>query len=227
MQSVIFKKRTDAGERLGESLSCLKRVIPTDRRPESLIIVGIPRGGVIVADVLASRFKVMLDIVVSRKIAAPDNPEFAIGAVMPDGSYFLNQDIINAIQVPKDYIQMQVSIQLKEINRRLISYRGSSDYDKEFDGKTVILVDDGIATGATILASAKWIKSKHRCKKLIITSPLAPIDTMNTLEHVADKVVVLYTPDPFVAIGRFYSEFEQVSDEQVEKIMKKYGYKVG
>jgi putative phosphoribosyl transferase len=227
MQAMLFKNRIDAGQRLAGALSGLKRYHSKERRPESVIIVAIPRGGVIVGDVIASKLEAKLDIVVSRKIGAPDNPELAIGAVMPDRSYFLNEDVMGALHVSTDYIKLQVNTQSKEIYRRLMNYRGSTEYDNEFEGKTVVLVDDGIATGATILGSAQWIKSKHHCKDLVIASPLAPAETMDDLNQVADEVLVLHTPDPFIAIGRFYGDFDQVSDDQVKEIMKKYGYKVG
>ena len=225
--SAIFKNRIDAGERLAELLSWLKGNESSERRQQRAIVVAIPRGGVIVGDAIASKFEVKLDIVVSRKIGSPYNPEFAVGAVMPDGSYFLNQDDQSDLQDLTDYIRTQAYEQYKEINRRLMIYRGSNEYDNEFEGRTVVLVDDGIATGATIIASAKWIKNKHHCKELIIGSPLAPAETINDLNEVADKVIVLYTPDPFIAIGRFYEKFDQVNDDEVKEIMKKYGYKVG
>lgn len=225
--SAIFKNRIDAGERLAESLSWLDGNKSSERRQQRVIVVAIPRGGVIVGDVIASKFEVKLDIVVSRKIGSPYNLEFAVGAVMPDGSYFLNQDNQSDLQDLTDYIRTQAYEQYKEINRRLMIYRGSAEYENEFEGRTVVLIDDGIATGATIIASAQWIKNKHHCKELIIGSPLAPAETINDLNEVADKVIILYTPDPFIAIGRFYEKFDQVSDDEVKEIMKKYGYKVG
>ena len=112
------------------------------------VIVAIPRGGVIIGDVIASNLGTKLDIVVTRKIPAPENPELAIGAVMPDGNYFLT-DMIDAFNVSKYYIERQTMAQLKEIQIRLISYRGITTSDKEFDNKIIKLVDDGIATGAT------------------------------------------------------------------------------
>jgi putative phosphoribosyl transferase len=224
--SVIFKNRIDAGRRLAESLSWLEGNESSEKLQERVIVLAIPRGGVIVGDVIASKFEVKLDIVVSRKIGSPYNPEFAVGAVMPDGSYFLNKDDQGHLRDLAYYIRTQAYDQFKEINRRLMIYRGRTEYDNEFEGRTVVLVDDGIATGATIVASAQWIKKKHHCKELIIGSPLAPAEIINDLNEVADKVIVLYTPDPFIAIGRFYEKFDQVSDDEVKEIMKKYAYHV-
>jgi putative phosphoribosyl transferase len=229
MQSIIFQDRIDAGKRLAKKLSWLKQdqlKEKQDRRQQSIVILAIPRGGVIIGDVIATELDAKLDIIVSRKIGAPDNPELAIGAVMPDGSYFLNQRLVNMLNVPQDYIKIQAHEQIKEIDRRLMAYRGSKEYDNEFEGKAVVLVDDGIATGATMTASAKWIKNKQQCKRLIIAVPVAPAEVLDDLNQVADEVIVLYTPEPFIAIGRFYEDFAQVSDNEVKEIMRKYGYKV-
>ena len=229
MQSIIFQDRIDAGKRLAKKLSWLKQdqlKEERDRRQQSIVILAIPRGGVIIGDVIATELDAKLDIIVSRKIGAPDNPELAIGAVMPDGSYFLNQRLVNMLNVPQDYIQIQAHEQIKEIDRRLMAYRGSKEYDNEFERKAVVLVDDGIATGATMTASAKWIKNKQQCKRLVIAVPVAPAEVLDDLNQVADEVIVLYTPEPFIAIGRFYEDFAQVSDNEVKEIMRKYGYKV-
>jgi putative phosphoribosyl transferase len=229
MQSIIFQDRIDAGKRLAKKLSWLKQdqlEEERDRRQQSIVILAIPRGGVIIGDVIATELDAKLDIIVSRKIGAPDNPELAIGAVMPDGSYFLNQRLVNMLNVPQDYIKIQAHEQIKEIDRRLMAYRGSKEYDNEFEGKAVVLVDDGIATGATMTASAKWIKNKQQCKRIVIAVPVAPAEILDDLNQVADEVIVLYTPEPFIAIGRFYEDFAQVSDNEVKEIMRKYGYKV-
>ena len=225
MQPVIFQNRIDAGEKLAERLSWLKQDrLKEETRQQSTVIVAIPRGGVIIGDVIASEFDAKLDVVVSRKIGAPYNPELAIGAVMPDGSFFINQEIINMLNIPEEFIQIQAHEQVKEIDRRLMSYRGNKEYDNEFGDKIVVLVDDGIATGSTMLASAQWIKNKQHCKKLVIAVPVASRKILDDLNQVADKVIVLYSPLSFEAVGQFYQDFSQVSDNKVKEIMKKYGY---
>jgi putative phosphoribosyl transferase len=148
-----------------------------------------------------------------------------MGAVIPDGSYFL-KEVAYTINVPQDYIESQIDKEVKEIERRLITFRGSKDYDNELEHKMVILVDDGIATGATIIASARWIKDKHNCKQLVIAVPVAPRDLLEDLNYISDEVIVLYTLEPFGAVGRFYQDFAQVSDDEVKEIMKKYGYNI-
>jgi putative phosphoribosyl transferase len=227
MQPAIFQNRIDAGEKLAKRLSWLKQdQLKEERSQQSIIILAIPRGGVIIGDVIASELDAKLDIVVSRKIGAPNNPELAIGAAMPDGSYFINQEIINILNIPEEYIQIQAHEQIKEIDRRLMSYRGSKEYENEFEDKIVVLVDDGIATGATMLASAQWIKNKQHCKKLVIAVPVAPREILDDLNQVADEVIVLYSPLSFEDVGQFYQDFSQVSDNEVKEIMKKYGYRV-
>lgn len=229
MQPKIFRDRIDAANELAEKLKQqLKK--PEDRDSSSIVVLSIPRGGVVIGDVVADKLIAKLDVVVSRKIGAPIDPEVAIGAVMPDGTYFLNEDIILTLNVPQNYIDTQVNEQLKEIERRLISFRGSKEYDRELNGKTVVLVDDGIATGATMLSAAQWLKTKQDCRELIIAVPVAPHDTVDRIKQIVgnnDKVIALYSPEPFIAIGQFYGDFGQVSDDEVRKIMKRHGYKIG
>jgi putative phosphoribosyl transferase len=219
MQTVLFRDRTDAAKQLAERLYWLKNEIQENK--SSVVIVAVPRGGVVIGNIIASQLGAKLDLVVSRKIGAPFNPELAIGAVMPDGSYFLN-DVAEMMNVSQDYIESQIEKEVKEIDRRLIEFRGNREYYNKLEDKIVVLVDDGIATGATILASAKWIKDKHNCKQLIIAVPLAPREILEDLNRAADKVMVLYTPEPFGAVGRFYHDFNQVSDDEVKEMMKKY-----
>jgi putative phosphoribosyl transferase len=217
---IIFDNREDAARQLAEKLRALLQNKDTINRSNA-IILAIPRGGVVTGDVLASILALDLDIIVSRKIGAPDNQELAIGAVMHDGSFFENSDILAILQIPEDYIQENIEIQMKEIQRRLLLFRHSQRYD--LYGKTIILVDDGVATGASILAAIKWIK-KQNPKSLIVAIPVAPKDAIQKLEREqgVDHVVVLETPEPFGAVGTFYEDFSQVSDDEVLTRMNKY-----
>jgi len=212
---LIFQDRADAAKKLAEKLEWLKKEEP--------IVLAIPRGGVVTGDVIATALGTKLDVVVPRKLGAPYNPELAIGAVMHDGSYFLNTDIIGMLNVPQDYIDAEIAVQMKEIERRLVRFRGSKKY--ELQGKTILLVDDGIATGATMFAAAQWVK-KQKPKKLIIAVPVGPTETIDKLKEVADEVIVLLSPLLFGAVGEFYQDFAQVSDDEVREIMSKYGYKI-
>src|SRR5574337_117639 len=207
---MIFKDRTDAAQRLAKKLVYL--------RNEKPVILAIPRGGVVTGDIIAKELGVKLDIIVSRKIGAPDNRELAIGAVMHDGSFFPNVEIIGALNVPKDYIDSEIKSELKEIERRLMKFRGSVKYDLQH--KTVVLVDDGIATGATMFAAIDWVKKQHP-KRLIIAIPVGPRDTIERLSKISE-VVVLDAPEFFTAVGEFYNEFEQVEDYQVIEILRQY-----
>jgi putative phosphoribosyl transferase len=143
---------------------------------------------------------------------------------MHDGSFFPNEDIINMSNVSQEYIDEQIYIQKKEIGRRLNKFRGSEQY--HLQGKSIILVDDGIATGATMFAAIRWL-GNQKLKSLVVAVPVAPKDTFYNLkkEVKVNKVVVLHSPTVFSAVGEFYEDFSQVSDEEVIEIMNKYRYK--
>lgn len=211
----MFQNREDAARKLAKKLEWLKKEDP--------IILAVPRGGVVTGNVIASELGAKLDIVVPRKVGAPDNEELAIGAVMQDGSYFPNERITIMLNVPQDYIDREIAIQMKEIDRRLVRFRGTKEYN--LGGKTVVLVDDGIATGATMFVAAIWVR-KQKPKQLIIAIPVGPQDTVEQLKQVADKVIVLHSPLYFNAVGEFYEEFDQVDDYEVQEIMSKHGYKI-
>jgi putative phosphoribosyl transferase len=212
---VIFNDRVDAARKLAKKLEWVKKEDP--------IIMAIPRGGVVTGDIISSELGVKLDIVVSRKVGAPHNQELAIGAVTHDGSYFPNVDITRMLNVPQKYVDSEISAQMKEIERRLMRFRGTKEYHLE--GRTVVLVDDGIATGATMFVAIEWVK-KQKPKQIIVAIPVGPRDTIEKLNEAVDKVVVLQSPLYFNAVGEFYREFEQVDDYEVQEIMSKHGYKV-
>ncbi|MGQ0377291.1 MAG: phosphoribosyltransferase [Nitrososphaerota archaeon] len=211
----MFSNRTDAGKQLAKKLEFVK-----DENP---IILAIPRGGVVVADAVASDLGCKLDIVVPRKIGAPHNPELAIGAVLHDGSYFPNSEVVRMLQIPQSYIDSEVGEQMKEIKRRLIIYRGSVDY--ELEGKTIVLVDDGLATGATMMVAVLWVK-KQKPKSIIVAAPVGSRETIQKLAGIVNEVVVLSKPAFFNAVGQFYENFDQVEDSEVKEIMKKNFYGV-
>ena len=221
----IFKDRGHAARLLGERLRAhfMKKHIPLSK--QQILVLAIPRGGVITGDVIASHMGVNLDVVVSRKIGSPWNPELAIGAVMHDGTFYPNEDVIDRLNIPQDYIDEQIAVQIREIERRLRKFRGIKKYwiyDNMKD-KTIILVDDGIATGATVFAAVKWI-IKQKPKQIIVAVPIGPRDTIEKLrtEEGVDDVVVLNTPLEFQAVGQFYREFSQIDDDTVTQIMEKY-----
>ncbi|MDF2736565.1 MAG: putative phosphoribosyl transferase [Nitrososphaeraceae archaeon] len=220
-----FHDRRDAGKYLAEKIKLyIKNNFNSEAKTDFFIVMAIPRGGVIIGDMIASELNMDMDIIISKKIGAENNPELAIGAIMADGSYILNEDIVNRINISDEYIHTQIEIQKKEIERRLIEFKGKKEYHNNLKDKVIILVDDGIATGATILAAVKWIKEKQHCKRLIVAVPVAPAESniLDKLNQIADKVIVIFTPYDFAAVGQFYEHFDQVSDKEVKEIMNKY-----
>lgn len=222
-----FHDRREAGKYLAEKIKLyIKNNFNSETKRDFFIVMAIPRGGVIIGDIIASELNIDMDIIISKKIGAENNPELAIGAIMADGSYILNEDIVNRINISDEYIYTQIEIQKKEIERRLIEFKGKKEYHNNLKDKIIILVDDGIATGATILAAVKWIKEKQHCKRLIVAVPVAPAENniLDKLNQIADKVIVIFTPYDFAAVGQFYEHFDQVSDKEVKEIMNKYNF---
>jgi predicted phosphoribosyltransferase len=222
-----FHDRRDAGKYLAEKIKLyIENNFNSEAKRDFFIVMAIPRGGVIIGDTIASELNMDMDIIISKKIGAENNPELAIGALMADGSYILNEDIVNRINISDEYIHTQIEIQKKEIERRLIEFKGKKEYHNNLKDKVIILVDDGIATGATILAAVKWIKEKQHCKRLIVAVPVAPAESniLDKLNQIADKVIVIFTPYDFAAVGQFYEHFDQVSDKEVKEIMNKYNF---
>ena len=224
----MFTDRSDAGRQLAEKLLWVREESAEELKrhnaSELIVVLAIPRGGVIIGDIIAPFIGAKLDVVVSRKIGAPFIPEFAIGAVMPDGTCFLNVGTVQAFQIPQQYIAAQAEEQMKEVSRRLEVYRGYKEFDNKLEGKIVILVDDGIATGSTIFAAAQCVKAQ-KCRQLIIAVPVGPRDTIEKLREVADKVVVINAPVSFQAVGEFYQDFSQMTDNEVKTIMRRHSYK--
>ncbi|MGD9532449.1 MAG: phosphoribosyltransferase [Candidatus Nitrosocosmicus sp.] len=226
----LFRDRIDAGQKLAISIEQVlkNKLSDVSITRNELIVLAIPRGGIILAEIIASYFNCDLDILVTRKIRYEMNEEFAIGAVLPDGSYFLNDNVVKSIPISQRYLNQEIEIQKNEIERRLLEFRGTISYDDKLNNKIVILVDDGIATGSTIVAAAKWLKHNYNYKKLVIAVPVAPAESevINRLDTIADALIILYSPRQFSAVGQFYEEFDQVSDSEVKKIMKTYGYDI-
>lgn len=207
-----FHDRADAGRMLAEKLeAAIGKALATT-------VVGVPRGGVILAEIVARRLGAGFDIVIPRKMGAPGNEELAIGAVMEDGTQYVNRYMVTALRVPPAYLDEEKARQMAEIQRRMAAYR-KRGLPYEIKGKTAILVDDGVATGATVIAAARWVK-KREPSKLVIAVPVAPAQTVESLKHEADDVVALVAPRDFGAVGEFYEEFSPVTDEQVAAIMR-------
>jgi len=211
----LFKDRKDAAYQLAKALEDFKDLNP--------LILAIPRGGVIIGDIIASKLDAEFDIIVSKKIGAPYNDELAIGAIMHDGSYFPNKEIAQQLDVSNEYFEEKKQIQMKEVERRLVHYRGKTEYDLQ--NRLVIIVDDGVATGATLSVAALWVKNQNT-QKIIIAIPGGAKDTILKLSKIVDEVIALETPDIFSAVSQIYHNFSQVNDNEVQDIMRKHGYKI-
>lgn len=207
----MFKDRTEAGKKLAQKLLIYKG--------KKAIVLAIPRGGVVIAYEVAKFLNAQLDLIIPRKLGAPYNPELAIGAVAPDGSVYLDDNLVRELNVSQDYIEEIKKTEMKEIERRMKKYRDTSRYPN-LKNKIVIIVDDGIATGSTILASVKFLR-KQGVKKIVVAVPVIPANNVEKIKREIDELVYLDAPVAFSAIGMFYEEFTQTSDEEVIKLLKK------
>ena len=210
---VKFRDRFAAGEILASLLGKYKN----DR--DGVTVIGIARGGVVVADPIAEKLNADFDIIVPRKLRSPHNSENAIGAIMQDGSLYLDTSSLQTQNDISNYIEMEKLEQKKEMERRLSRYRPYSR-DYKIRHSTVILVDDGIATGATMTAAARWIR-KQEPKRLIIAAPIAPKQVVKRLKEEADEIEELRNPSEFKAVEQFYQEFADVSDDEIVQIAKR------
>ena len=219
-----FKNRVIAAKILAGALEDSLGKMKLDKKNDSLLILGIPRGGVIVADILASKlpYNCNFDIIIPRKLTAPHNQEIAIGAIMEDSTLFLNDELINELEIDKEYIEKEKTRQLGEIKRRKSLYHDSNEIVYDIKDKIVILVDDGAATGATLISAALWIKKQHP-SKLIIAIPVTSRDTLELLKNECDLVVTGTTPSTttFKTVGQYYQEFKPVEDQQVIEICRR------
>jgi predicted phosphoribosyltransferase len=205
----LLKNRVEAGKQLAQTLNTVS---------ENAIVLAVPRGGVVVGYEVAKSLGIPLDVIVTKKIGAPENPELAIGAVAEDGTFILDEDLARRLYVPKEYINEEVERMRQEIQRRLVRYRGNVPYPS-LKGREVIIVDDGVATGSTLKAALRLLRHKG-AKTVTVAVPVGPPDTIQELEKLADRVVVLQTPEPFYAIGQFYVDFTQTDDEEVAELLK-------
>lgn len=209
----VFSNRAEAGGILADYLDHL-------RGTENLVILGIPRGGVVVADPIAQSLNALLDIVLTRKIGAPSNPELAIGAVSENGDLYLNDDLIQMLGVSDRYVEKNRDAQWAEIESRRQRFRRVLP-KVPLEGRTVVITDDGIATGATMQAGI-WAARSEKAARIILAVPVAPPDSISRLREQVDELICLSMPSVFYAIGQFYGDFEQVTDSQVVDILSKY-----
>ena len=199
----LFADRTEAGEELARALDEYAGV--------DAAILAIPRGGVIVGEAVARALGAPLDVVVPRKIGAPGNPELGVGAIAP-GVAVLDEEMIGALRVSREYLVAEIAAQEREIARRQHAYRAGRP-PIDLTGRVAIVVDDGIATGGTAAAALRWARA--RAASIVLAVPVAPAPSLARLRPEADRIVVLATPEPFFAVGEWYRRFEQTSDAEV------------
>ncbi len=210
-----FNDRRDAGLRLAERLEGLLSQAERD----NAIVLALPRGGAAVGFEIASRFAIPLDVLIVRKIGFPGQPELAIGACAETGGIFLNQSLIEAYGISGAYIRDETERLMGEIKKRVDFYRGGRGLPP-LGGKTVVLADDGVATGASFMAAIDAIKTE-KASRLIAALPVAPARTAREIREVVDEFVCLEEPSAFVSVGGFYRDFSQVTDEEVKELLRK------
>ncbi len=215
---MIFKDRKEAGELLARAI--LNKYNGTLKDP---VVVAIPRGGVVVAEPIAKALNAPIDLVIPRKIGAPFNEEFAIGAVTEDGYILLNpnltDDVAYRLGVTKDYIERKAKEEIEEIKRRKKLYLGDRKRIP-LASRDVILVDDGIATGLTVKAALLSLR-RESPNRIILAVPVMPADKVSEFQELADDLIVLHASEFFSAVGQFYYDFSQTSDEEVIEIMNR------
>jgi predicted phosphoribosyltransferase len=211
----MYEDRIDAGERLAEALKA--------QAGPGTVILAIPRGGVVVGEVIARTLGVPLDVVVPRKVGAPGNAELGIGAVAP-GVRVLDPWLIERLGVSEEYLEREIAAQEAETIRRLEAYRAGRP-PVDLHGRTAIVVDDGVATGGTAVAALRWARAQGAAT-VVLAVPVAPPQTLQRLRREADEVIALETPEPFFAVGEWYRSFDQTSDEEVIAVLARTAGKV-
>ena len=208
----LFKDRVDAGRKLAKELS--KYANRSD-----VLILALPRGGVPVAFEVAKELNVKMDVFIVRKLGVPGNEELAMGAIASDNIRVLNEDVVRSFQIPERVIDMVAENELRELERRELTYRGERP-NPEIHGSTVILIDDGLATGATMRAAAAALKTKNPAK-IVVAVPTAAPDTCEFFGREVDEVICVSTPEPFYGVGAWYGDFSQTTDKEVCELLDK------
>lgn len=207
---MIFDNRQQAGTLLGDRL--------TVHNGKSIVVVGLARGGVVVAQQLASMLHTPLDVLVVKKISSPMEQELAIGALAPDGIFTVNWKRAQRLGVDEGYIKGVISDKQEAIREKTLLYRKKRK-PYELQNKTVILVDDGAATGATMEVAVKWCRKKH-ARRIIVALPVAPKEFVDRFKHTVDDLIVLESPTDFSAVGQWYKDFKQVEDGDVVELLQ-------
>jgi predicted phosphoribosyltransferase len=208
-----YADRAEAGRDLAAHLEALAL-----HRP---VVFGVPRGGVAVAARVAAALGGELDVIVVRKIGAPDNPELGLGAVGPDGPPALDERLIERLGVSHAYLEAEIGRQRAEAERRVAAYRGGTALPDVAD-RDAVVVDDGIATGGTVAAAARLLRVRGP-RRLVLAVPVAPMEGVAKVRELYDAVVCPHTPEPYTAVGRWYVDFHQVTDDEVRALLRADG----
>lgn len=206
-----FADRIDAGRRLAEALA------DYEGRAD-VVVYGLPRGGVPVAAEVASALGAPLDVLVVRKLGVPGQPELAMGAVASGGVRVLNQEVLRQLRVKEEQLERITEEQRREVREREQRFRGDAEAP-EIEGKTALVIDDGIATGSTMRASVEALRELGP-DKIVVAVPVASYSACEDMEEVADEVICLETPSPFRAVGAWYEKFDQTSDAEVKQLLE-------
>lgn len=209
----LFRDRVAAGAVLTKSLERYRAL-----RDPKVLVLGIPRGGVVVAAEIARRLDADLDAIVARKLGSPTSPELAIGAVTANGGRYLNEAIIDGLGVPLDYLVHEAAEETEEARHQEARLRGERPRP-EVGGRVVVVVDDGLATGATMRAAVRSVRMGQPAR-LVVAVPVGPVSTCTDLRLEADEVVCPYEIDPFWAVGLYYKHFEPTEDAEVQRILR-------
>ena len=207
---MIYKDRIDAGRQLATRLSNY-----TNRH--DVLILALPRGGVPVAYEVAKALRAPLDIFLVRKLGVPGHEELAMGAISTGGVRVLNDDVVNYLGIPGEVIDAVAADELKELERRERAYRGDRP-EPDVHGKTVILIDDGLATGSTMRAAAAALRQKNPAR-LIVAVPVSASQTCDEYRMGVDEIICAKTPEPFLGVGQWYFDFSQTTDEEVRQLL--------
>jgi putative phosphoribosyl transferase len=212
---MIFRNRTDAGRSLARKL---KKYAD---RPD-VIVLGLPRGGIPVAFEVARALHAPLDVFIVRKLGVPDQPELAMGAIASGGIRVLNNDVVQKLRDADEVIEAVTSEEMEELERREHAYRGKRPAPN-LEGKTVILVDDGLATGSTMRAAVAAIRQKAPAR-IVVAAPVGAERTCLEFEGEADEVICAQMPAPFFGVGQWYEDFSQTTDEEVRALLEQTAY---
>jgi putative phosphoribosyl transferase len=212
MSAMVFTDRTEAGKYLASQLENY-----ADR--DDVVVLALPRGGVPVAYEVARALRVPLDIFLVRKLGVPGHEELAMGAIATGDIRVLNKDVVDYLQIPAEVIDAVADVELEELKRRERAYRGDRT-EPNVQGKTIILVDDGLATGSTMRAAASALK-QQKPAKIVVAVPVSAPQTCNEYRMGVDQIICAATPEPFYGVGQWYLDFSQITDDEVRELLER------